>query len=254
MDKHIIDQWAKDEMAEREIKPSVSVWEQIEAELDKEEQPTPKSLKNRIIWLGGLVTLGIMATTWFYFSQTPELNQKPVTEIIVPESTPVEEQPQPASPPVQTQQNEDVIPQQEEKVIQKSIKKMPFVPTPVKNKTQEVIKEQPKQSQTEQPLFVVQTHETTLENVSPVATVAKADDIKTQDITQKKGKIDPNKLLAEVEKEVSKKSKKYNIDPDVLLKEAEKGANERFFNKMVKTLSATSNAVVTAVNNRNTAL
>lgn len=254
MDKHIIDQWAKEEMAEREIKPSVSIWEHIEAELDKQKQPTPKSPKNRIIWLGGLLTLGIMATAWFYFSQTPELIQKPVTEIIVPESTTMEEQPQPANPPVQTQQNEDVIPQQQEKVIQKSIKKMPFVPTPVKNKTQEVIKEQPKQTQPEQPLFVVQTHETTLENVTPVATVTKAEGQEMDDKIQKKGKIDPNKLLAEVEQEVSKKSKKYNIDPNVLLKEAEKGANERFFNKMVKTLSATSNAVVTAVNNRNTAL
>jgi hypothetical protein len=253
MDKHIIDQWAKEQMAEREIKPSVSVWEHIEAELDKQEQPTPKSPKNRIIWLGGLLTLGIMATTWFYFSQTPELIQKPVTETIVPESNTMEEQPQSANPPVQTKQNEDVIPQQEEKIIQKGNKKMPFVPTPVKNKTQEIIKEQPKQPQPEQALFVVQSNET-LENVTPVAAVTKDEGLEMENITQKKGKIDPNKLLAEVEQEVSKKSKKYNIDPNVLLKEAEKGANERFFNKMVKTLSATSNAVVTAVNNRNTAL
>ncbi|MBK8820933.1 MAG: hypothetical protein IPN49_18300 [Saprospiraceae bacterium] len=48
-----------------------------------------------------------------------------------------------------------------------------------------------------------------------------------------------------------KTNSKYNIDPNKLLKEAEKESNNRFFNKVIKTLAETSNTMVTMVNNRN---
>ncbi|MBK8623631.1 MAG: hypothetical protein IPN79_18215 [Saprospiraceae bacterium] len=253
MDKHIIDQWANNQMAEREIKPSLSVWEQIETELDKQDQPAAKPPKNRIFWVVGITLVCIIGSTWFYLDQKPEVANQATTEKILSKPSPQVQKAQMSVPPVQTIQKNVPPSSQEQKYLQKEHKKMPFVPAPSQNKTKEITPEQPKKSQPEQALYAVQTSEPVLENVIVFAPETKPELPVSETKIQKKGKIDPAQLLAEVEKESSSQVKKYNIDPDILLKEAEKGANERFFNKMVKTLSATSNAVVTAVNNRNTA-
>ena len=66
-----------------------------------------------------------------------------------------------------------------------------------------------------------------------------------------KYKVNPEYLLAEASRELSKSTRKYHIDPKSLLKEAEKETHDRFLQKVFKTVTETSTSVYASVASRN---
>lgn len=253
MDNQVIDKLAREEIKNREITPSPSLWQKMEKQLNA-EQPKPKNGKNnRFIWLGLVLT---MVSIWFVFYVTHN-------------NTDIE-----TNNPFQKEEKNTII---KDHIIQEKEETNESIDIPVKlienspehintsrfispkkiitEKNQKLINSEknqnPEPQKTDIPVVTnLPTEE--VQKSNDIAVIQTTEDKVTEE-SQKKSRFNPNKLLQQIEVADAgvKTNSKYNIDPNKLLKEAEKESNNRFFNKVIKTLAETSNTMVTMVNNRN---
>jgi hypothetical protein len=253
MDNNVIDKLAREEIKNREITPSSSLWQKLENQLDA-EQPKPKNRKNnRFIWLGFVLT---MVSIWFVFYATQNNTgngtntsfQKEEKNTIIKDNIiqKKEETNESIDLPVKLIENSSEHINTSHFISPKKI---------ITEKNQKLIHSE--KNQNPEP----QNNEIPVVSNLPTEEIQKSNDIaviqttedKVTEESYKKSRFNPNKLLQQIEVADSgvKTNSRYNIDPNKLLKEAEKESNNRFFNKVIKTLAETSNTMVTMVNNRN---
>jgi hypothetical protein len=253
MDNNVIDKLAREEIKNREITPSSSLWQKLENQLDA-EQPKPKNRKNnRFIWLGFVLTMG---SIWFVFYATQNNTgngtntsfQKEEKNTIIKDNIiqKKEETNESIDLPVKLIENSSEHINTSHFISPKKI---------ITEKNQKLIHSE--KNQNPEP----QNNEIPVVSNLPTEEIQKSNDIaviqttedKVTEESHKKSRFNPNKLLQQIEVADSgvKTNSRYNIDPNKLLKEAEKESNNRFFNKVIKTLAETSNTMVTMVNNRN---
>ncbi|MFZ1705074.1 MAG: hypothetical protein WAT79_12065 [Saprospiraceae bacterium] len=261
MDKHIIDKWAAEELKGREITPSKSVWDQLENQLDQKgatpsPQPT-KPNKRYLFWVTGTLLLMVVVSTLWPFDQIIKNEQNNITSmediqapnLIIHDDTITTRGSHGPVEPVESE--ETVVKTSQNTVIGKNpaVKSDKILFVKPLEKSSKVKKT--KDSQTPESTKVVasqpiaQVSEQIQEQISSKA------ELNTLTKNEPSPRINADRLLAEVNQDLSRKTPKYNIDPNTLLLAAEKESKDRFFTKVVKTLTETSTAMYVAVNNRN---
>lgn len=258
MDNHQIDQWAREELKDREITPTHMVWDKLEAELSGEKKPASSYRWKVMFLISGLFLVGAV---WLGIqSNRPETNNhsRAVNEVqkTTRETT---REPNHAEKTVlptlaDDKANLPVSGISTKKPVREAknngIKHNPagLLPQALEKRPEKKQPENNKASDPKPPVAMEETKNGTAENLTQAVAVAPAE---LQPKESNKYKINPEKLLAEVSQEMAKKTRKYHIDPKSLLKEAEKESHDRFLQKVFKTVTETSTSIYAAVTSRN---
>lgn len=262
MDNHPIDKWAREEITEREIKPRPSVWDQIDSQLDgKKPSPDKDKPDNRNLWITGLVLLGLTGAlvSVLRFYQPSQKTKQEAQNHEIPMNTP-EEQPAKTSEFIhqEAENKEGKGHIQPDSPMPSKTKPVHLIENPSTlfkgnkmpvEKHKETINSDAK-TEIKEPVFAAQqvNPEVTGQTIVQAPNNVPQNTLKGMSI---KNRFDASKLLEEVHADLAGNHKKHRIDPNALLREAEKESNERFLNKIVKTVTETSTTVYAAVTSRN---
>lgn len=258
MDNHQIDQWAREEIKDREITPRPMVWDKLEAELSKENNPAPTSRWKVIFWISGLFLIGLL---WLGIqtertepdsqsqarTEMPTSVQKATREPNNVEKTTLpsladDEANKPASG-VSTKK-----PTREGKINAQKQNPAGLLPQGLEKRPEKSQPENIRVQNPNPPVAMQETKHVKAENLTGAVAAAPAE---IQPKESHKYKVNPETLLAEASQEMAKTTRKYHIDPKSLLKEAEKETHDRFLQKVFKTVTETSTSVYASVASRN---
>lgn len=257
MDNHQIDQWAREEIQNREIQPRPMVWEKLEMQLDKEKTSGVKPRIKVIFWISGLFVAGLVWYGLFSESRQPaqkrNMQDETRTSALTEESTS-----KTINTPDTATKPEVTTPRKEKKVQHHPVRNNP--PAIIKNKpadlTPQGLEVQRVPTEPEVKKGTSSGPAVAVQEANPSNQANKTEILPSQmqnalHKTNHDFQVDSRKLLQEVSMEIAKTTPKYQIDPASLLKEVEKEANNSFLQKVFKTVTETSNSVYAAVTTRN---
>lgn len=257
MDNHQIDQWAREEIKEREIQPRPLVWEKLNMQLDK-EKPSGVNPRIRVVfWISGFLIAGLVWYGLFSENRQPaqkrNMQDETRTSVLTAESTS-----ETINTPDTATKPEVTTPRKEKKVQHHPVRNNP--PAVMKNKPADLtppglevqrVPTEPEAKKANSSGPAVAVLENSPSNSAEKAAILPSSGQNELKKTNHDFHVDPRELLKEVSTEIAKTTPKYQIDPASLLKEVEKEANNSFLQKVFKTVTETSNSVYAAVTTRN---